>query len=82
MTVGQTYLAIQRDAADAPGLRRGPVRQTEGLIGSVTGLLGLTLRAPEDTTLSRRAATLKVPRSTSGSTDAGGNAALFGGASG
>jgi Transposase DDE domain len=50
-------------------------RQTEGLIGSVIGLLGLTLRVPDHTTLSRRAATLEVPRSAAGSTDAGGNAA-------
>src|SRR3954465_10899362 len=50
-------------------------RQTEGLIGSVIGLLGPTLRVPDHTTLSRRAATLEVPRSASGSTDAGGNAA-------
>jgi hypothetical protein len=37
-------------------------RQTEGLIGSVVGLLGLALRVPDHTTLSRRAATLEVPR--------------------
>ena len=37
-------------------------RQTEGLIGSVIGLLGLTLRVPDHSTLSRRAATLEVPR--------------------
>ena len=37
-------------------------RQTEGLIGSVIGLLGLALRVPDQTTLSRRAATLEVPR--------------------
>src|SRR3712207_1044433 len=42
-------------------------RQTEGLIGSVIGLLGLTLRVPDHTTLSRRAATLKVPQLRSGS---------------
>jgi DDE family transposase len=41
-------------------------RQTEGLIGSVIGLLGLALRAPDHTTLSRRAATLEVPRPRSG----------------
>src|ERR1700709_2246205 len=50
-------------------------RQTEGLIGSVIGLLGLTLRVPDHTTLSRRAATLEMPKPTSASTDAGGNAA-------
>ena len=37
-------------------------RQTEGLIGSVVGLLGLALRVPDHTTPSRRAATLEVPR--------------------
>ena len=37
-------------------------RQAEGLIGSVVGLLGLALRVPDHTTLSRRAATLRVPR--------------------
>jgi Transposase DDE domain len=48
-------------------------RQAEGLIGSVVGLLGLALRVPDHTTLSRRAATLEVPRpQRSGGTDAGG----------
>ncbi len=42
-------------------------RQTEGLIGSVIDLLGLALRVPDHTTLSRRAATLEVPRPRSGS---------------
>ncbi len=37
-------------------------RQAEGLLGSVIGLLGLSLRVPDHTTLSRRAATLDVPR--------------------
>jgi hypothetical protein len=37
-------------------------RQTEGLIGSIISLLGLTLRVPDHTTRSRRAATLEVPR--------------------
>src|SRR3954452_17381126 len=36
-------------------------RQTEGLIASIISLLGLTLRVPDHTTLSRRAATLEVP---------------------
>src|SRR3954454_2394238 len=36
-------------------------RQTEGLIGSLMRLLGLTLPIPDHTTLSRRAATLEVP---------------------
>ena len=39
------------------------LRQTEGLIGSVIGLLGLELRVPDHSTLSRRAKTLEVPRS-------------------
>src|SRR3954454_2550308 len=38
------------------------LRQTEGLIGSVICLLGLDLSVPDHTTLSRRAATLEVPR--------------------
>jgi Transposase DDE domain len=37
-------------------------RQAEGLIGSIVDLLGLALRVPDHTTLSRRAATLRVPR--------------------
>ena len=37
-------------------------RQTEGLIGSIMSLLGLTLRVPDHTTLSRRSAMLDVPR--------------------
>ena len=48
------------------------LRQTEGLIGSIIGLLGLDLSVPDHTTLSRRAATLEVPRPRSDSrTDAG-----------
>src|SRR3954449_3217078 len=43
------------------------LRQTEGLIGSVIHLLGLDLPVPDHTTLSRRAATLEVPRPRSGS---------------
>jgi hypothetical protein len=41
---------------------RLPFRQTEGLIGSVIGLLGLGLAVPDHTTLCRRAETLEVPR--------------------
>ena len=37
-------------------------RQAEGLIGSIVDLLGLDLPVPDHTTLSRRAATLDVPR--------------------
>src|SRR5215207_3174106 len=43
------------------------LRQTEGLIGSLMRLLGLDLSGPDHTTLSRRAATLEVPRPRSGS---------------
>ena len=45
-------------------------RQTEGLVGSIIALLGLTLRVPDHTTLSRRAATLAVPRPTAPAGDA------------
>jgi len=38
------------------------LRQTEGLIGSVIGLLGLSLAVPDHSTLCRRAETLEVPR--------------------
>ena len=37
-------------------------RQAEGLIGSIISLLGLKLRVPDHTTLSRRSTTLAVPR--------------------
>ena len=37
-------------------------RQTEGLIGSVVGLLGLDLAVPDHTTLCRRAGTLEDER--------------------
>src|SRR3982751_1896835 len=50
-------------------------RQTEGLIGSVVGLLGLALRVPDHTTLSRRAATVDVPQPRRPSPEAGGAAA-------
>src|SRR5919107_746704 len=51
------------------------LRQTEGLIGSIMGLLGLDLPIPDHTTLSRRAATLEVPRPRSGSSSATSNGA-------
>ena len=38
------------------------LRQTEGLIGSIIGLLGLALAVPDHSTLSRRAKTLEVLR--------------------
>ena len=46
-------------------------RQAEGLLGSVIGLLGLTLPVPDHTTLSRRAATLELPQPWTGSTGTG-----------
>ena len=51
------------------------LRQTEGLIGSIIGLLGLDLAVPDHTTLSRRAVTLEVPRPRSGSSTDAGNGA-------
>jgi hypothetical protein len=48
------------------------LRQTEGLIGSIIGLLGLDLAVPDHTTLSRRAATLEVPRPRSSSSTGAG----------
>ena len=48
-------------------------KQAEGLLGFVVGQLGLGLRVPDHTTLSRRSATLEVPRPQRWpSTDAGG----------
>ena len=38
------------------------LRQTEGLIGSILGLLGLALAVPDHSTLSRRAKALEGPR--------------------
>jgi hypothetical protein len=54
-------LAI-RTALTLRAVFRLPFRQTEGLIGSVIGLLGLDLAVPDHTTLCRRAETLEVPR--------------------
>ena len=52
-------LAI-RTALTLRAVFRLPFRQTEGLIGSVIGLLGLDLAVPDHTTLCRRAETLEV----------------------
>jgi hypothetical protein len=41
---------------------RLPLRQTEGLVGSIIGLLGLDLAVPDHSTLSRRAEALAVLR--------------------
>src|SRR3954468_24610007 len=49
-------------------------RKTEGLIGSVSGLLGLDLAVPDHTTLCRRAETLEVPRPQPRGAGAGGGA--------
>src|SRR3954471_14332585 len=67
-------LAI-RTALTLRAVFRLAFRQTEGLIGSIMGLLGLSLRVPDHTTLSRRAATVDVPRPRSSSSpEAGGEA--------
>src|SRR3954454_10315495 len=50
-------------------------RQTEGLIGSIVGLLGLALRVPDHTTLSRRAVMVDVPPPRRPSPEARGEAA-------
>src|SRR3978361_2474889 len=42
------------------------LRQTEGLIGSIIDLLGLSLAVPTFSTLSRRAETVEVPRPRAG----------------
>ena len=43
-------------------LFRLPLRQTEGFLGSVLRLMGLSLPCPDDTTLSRRRATVAIRR--------------------
>src|SRR3954454_20273392 len=55
------------DGADLRAVFRLALRQTEGLIGSVLQLLDLDLPVPDHSTLSRRAATLEVPRPKAGS---------------
>ena len=56
------YSALAISTALTMGLVFGlALRQTEGLIGSVIGLLGLDLAVPDHSTLSRRAKTLEVP---------------------
>src|SRR4051812_44080043 len=78
-----------RPGAGSPGIRplailtalilravfRLAFRQTEGLIGSIIGLLGLSLRVPDHTILSRRAATVDVPQPRRPSPEAGGDTA-------
>jgi hypothetical protein len=49
-------------------------RQTEGLIGSIVQLLGITLPVPDHITLSRRSVTLEVPRPSRPSVGADGRA--------
>ena len=56
------YSALAICTALTMGLVFGlALRQTEGLIESVIGLLGLDLAVPDHSTLSRRAKTLEVP---------------------
>ena len=59
-------LAI-RTALTLRAVFRLALRQTEGLIGLILGLLGLDLAVPDHSTLSRRAETLEVPRPYAGS---------------
>ena len=47
------------------------LRQTEGLIGSIIDLLGLSLAVPTFSTLSRRAETVDVPLPRADSADTG-----------
>jgi hypothetical protein len=54
-------LAIQT-ALTLRAVFRFALRQTEGLLGSILQLLGLDLAVPDHSTLSRRAATLEVPK--------------------
>ena len=53
MQVGQHFCGL---------VLRLALRQAEGLIGSVIGLLGLDLAVPDYSTLCRRADTLEAPR--------------------
>src|SRR5580693_5921768 len=56
------YSALAISTSLTTGLVFGlALRQTEGLIGSVIGLLGLDLAVPDHSTLSRRARTLEMP---------------------
>jgi hypothetical protein len=64
-TVGPTGQARYADAAIQTCLMlraafKLPLRQTEGLMASVLTLMGLTISAPDHTTVSRRAVTLSV----------------------
>src|SRR3954471_4791148 len=59
-------LAIET-ALTLKAVLRLALRQTEGLIGSILQLLDLDLAVPDHSTLSRRAATLEVPRPKAGS---------------
>jgi len=57
------YSALAISTALTMGMVFGlALRQTEGLIGSVIGLLGLDLAVPDHSTLSRRAQTLELPQ--------------------
>jgi DDE family transposase len=64
-TVGQAGQARYTDAAIQASLMvraafKLPLRQTEGLMASVLTLMGLTISAPDHSTVSRRAVTLPV----------------------
>ena len=66
LSTGTLALAIAT-ALTLRAVFRLALRQTEGLIGSVMTLLGLTLAVPDHSTLGRRAETLEVPRPRPGS---------------
>ena len=57
------YADIAIETALALGLLSHlPLRQTEGFLGSVLRLMGLSLPCPDHTTLSRRNATVTIRR--------------------
>lgn len=56
------FAAGDPDGADLARCVPPCVSAAEGLSSSIISLLGLTLRAPDHTALSRRSATLAVPR--------------------
>src|SRR3954465_15534990 len=63
-----TYSALaMATALTLRAVFRLPLRQTEGLIGSILALLGLDLAVPDHPTLSGRAETLQLPSLAAGS---------------
>ena len=66
------FAARHPDGATIRAVFRLAYRQAEQSLGFVVGLLGLELRVPDHTTLSRCAAMLDVPRPGNAGADAGG----------